>query len=171
MNHEHRSYLGGLVYKGNWFYETQILMLIIMWRFDKEKSYSSVGKMVIGDLAIRIDTAWKWNDILPRAWKRRLNKAGQRLGWKKEHLQDSINDIKRKFDTLRHFFTLYSDGFEITMADYRKDGVDADPSLYIFRFWWNGEPLDRFPDIDLVIFDNGKKKYTEMMDGKGNVLK
>lgn len=162
--------------KGNWYYELQILMFVIMWKIDPNHKPSGEQNALVnwGRLYIWYDSAWRFHGIWgsirfflysltknadkfknPFAKLRviRINAKNMFRHWALEvPLIDSLL-------SLNNYIRLHKAGFRITRSS--SDDMDA----HIYRFWWGIRAINRMPDID----QNGEY-FNTMYDGKSEQL-
>jgi len=140
--------------KGNFYYEIQILMFVIMWKHDLTHKPSGEHNALIswGRLYIWYDSAWRFHG-LPGQVRFFFYSLTKNKHWALEQpLVDSIL-------SLLNYLTLHRAGFRITSS------TSDDMSTAIYRFWWGTRIIDDMADIDRV--NDG---WATMFKGKSRQL-
>jgi len=151
--------------KGNWYYEMQILMYVIMWQHNMNHRPQSNYGLRIGRLFIWRDTAWLYHSFgwkINRVWRWiKTRPEVISLRWQNRWLRGRILFLSHKItmieftNSLRAYLRLYKAGFRISNIRIGSDG-----RFEINRFYWGGKVIREMPDIDRV--DN---HYNTMNNG------
>jgi len=123
--------------KGIWYYEIQILMLVILWQHSTYKTQRKSG--------IHIKRLYIWYDA---AWL--SHGAGLKLFDMYVRTMGAFSFVA----SFTAFISLYRAGFRITRSNTSKGGPNG---LVIHRFWWKGKIIRDMADIDCI---NGKDYNT-----------
>lgn len=65
-------------FKGNWYYEWQVLCLVFMWLHDMEHTPTSNRGLRIGRFYVWYDTQWKMHMFRAPIWLRRRKRKLRR---------------------------------------------------------------------------------------------
>ena len=147
--------------KGTWYYEIQILMIVIMWKHDLTHKPAGEYNALIswGRLYIWYDSAWRFHgfpgkvrfffySLTKNADKFKRPQAKIRIIWiNARHMikhwaleQPLVDSIL----SLLNYLTLHRAGFRITSS------TSDDMSTALYRFWWGTEMIKDMADIDRV---------------------
>lgn len=164
-----------LIKKGTFYYETQIIMLVIMWQHDMshKRSGESNSLLSCGRLYIWYDSAWRFHGTAGniRFFFYSLTKNADKFKTLKGKFKVISINAKHMFEhwaleiplvdsllSLRNYLRLHKAGFRITnsrgiwIRKSKTSPLDTD----ITRFWWKKDLITNMPDIDCV----GDKFYT-----------
>lgn len=167
--------------KGNWYYEMQILMFVIMWKIDPNHKPSGEQNALVnwGRLYIWYDSAWRfhgfWGEIrfffyslTKNADKFKSPRAKFRVIWinarhmfRRWALEVPIVDALL---SLHNYILLHKAGFRITRSSSKDYLTD------MYRFWWGTDIIKDMADIDRVgeNFNTMFNGHSERLGAKPN---
>ena len=135
--------------KGTWYYEMQILMIVIMWKHNMNYKYpkSAAYGFRLGRLEVWYDQAWLYHGV------------GSKLSSLWASITQPLRNLLLFGKSLRAFILLSRAGFHISSSGFvRRD-------FWMYRFWWNKRIINDMADIDYV-----EGKYYTMFYGRSERL-
>jgi hypothetical protein len=147
--------------KGNFYYEIQILMFVIMWKHDLSHKPSGEQKALVnwGRLYIWKDSAWRFHGLPGRIrfFFHSLTKNADKFNRPQAKLRVIWINARHMFRhwalevpivdsmlSLLNYIALHRAGFRITCS------TSDDMSTALYRFWWGTKMIEDMADIDRV---------------------
>lgn len=148
-----------LITKGTWYYEFQILMLVVMWQHDMTYKPQTCYGFRWGRLYIWFDTAWKSHGLVAKLrwfWEDLFHVPSDRIAGRTKffYIRNNIRymfanwvgglKVYRGLKSFQAYLELTNAGFSISASK------DITGNFVIYRFFWNGRLLRETCDIDRV---------------------